>query len=187
MLLVVILLFFIIGAIISCKIKLNIIINNSGYNMVVYIFIFEKICVFRSSISNISSKFKGKKKQEWLNDKLFITNLIRKIKFKADILKIKIKIGIADAPSTAVLTGLISSAIGFGIEALNIQINKQNYYYRIFPSYSNQKELNIKFKCIISQNLVHIINIIYRNVKDWRCVKNGRKSSNRRAYGNSYE
>ena len=49
----------------------------------------------------------------------------------------------------------------------------------INPLYVNQKILNIKLDCIITTNLVHIISILYKNLKKWRCDVNGNETSNR--------
>ena len=67
------------------------------------------------------------------------------------------------------------------------KINLKNFKYMINPLYVNQKILNIKLDCIITTNLVHIISILYKNLKKWRCDVDGNETSNRWSYGNCDE
>lgn len=177
----------ILGAIITCNVKLNIYANSKGSKAVVSVFIYNKICILKTDVSKISKKMDKNKIPEWAKDKLFIIKTIRAIKVKADILKIKIKIGTTDAGATAVLVGIIESIVSAAITILNINVNvnSSKYYLKVIPDYSNKYVFALKLKCIINFNLLHTISTIYKCIKDWRREKYGRKSSNRRAYGNS--
>ena len=173
------------GAMITCNVKLNIYANSKGNKAIMSIFIYNKICILRTDISKISKKMDKNKIPEWTKDKLFIIKTIRAIKVKAETLKIKIKIGTTDAEATAVLVGIIESIVSSVITILNIKVNNSEYYLNVIPDYSDKYVFDLKLKCIINFNLLHTISTIYKCIKDWRREKYGRKSSNRRAYGNS--
>ena len=74
---------------------------------------------------------------------------------------------------------LILKDIKLNLKKLDLKINLKNFKYMINPLYVNQKILNIKLDCIITTNLVHIISILYKNLKKWRCDVNGNETSNR--------
>ena len=112
-------------------------------------------------------------------------NLLKKIKFDLEKFKLKIDISTSDAVLTSYMVAIVSSFIGILLKVTNMQINYKNFRYIIKPIYQNEKILNIRFACIISTNLVHIITIICKSLIEWRCEDNGRKSPNRKAYGNS--
>lgn len=181
----VVILLVIIGAIISCNIKLNIYANNNGNKIGVLVYIYGKICILKLDIYKITKKMKKGKIPEWAKDKSFIIKLIRAINLKADDLKIKIKMGLTDASATAVLAGITESVIYVVVTILNVKVNNKEYYLNVIPDYSDHYVFDLKLKCIINLNLLHTINTIYRCIKDWRREKYGRKSSDRRAYGNS--
>lgn len=172
-----------IAAILSCNVKIIIEANNKGHIIYACLYVFKFICLYKTDISKINHKMKNKNTL----DKKRIIRIIRYLKLHLEELNIKIHIGANDSCITAILTGIINSVVYniFSFFNLRINVKKNNFYISIIPVFENKKVLNIKFRCIISINLVHIISTIYRCKKDWRCKDYGRKSSNRRAYGNS--
>jgi len=173
---------FIISVIASCNIKLSIKIKNGKFSAFLFIYILGKICVLNLNLNN-----RRKKKDKWLRNKKYILNNIGKINFRVERFKLNVKICTGIPELTAFFTGIIGTFLGVIMSFKNLKINFQNYYFKIQPIYTDKPIIDVKFSCIISLSLVHIICVIYRIVKDWRRENYGRKSSNRRAYGNGYE
>ena len=92
---------------------------------------------------------------------------------------LKIDISTTDCILTSYTVFILSNIIAFFIKFTNVKINLKNFKYMINPLYVNQKILDIKLDCIITTNLVHIISILYKNLKKWRCDVNGNETSNR--------
>ncbi len=131
--------------------------------------------------------------------------IIKKLKPKISYLNLKAKIGLESPVPTAFLVSTISSIIAiilphFAIKTnlksnihkktkakVNTYPNNKQYYYEIIPIYQNKNLYKIQFNCIIQVKMVHIIDVIYIFLRKERSIKNERTTSNRRAYGYSYE
>ncbi|MBO5349127.1 MAG: hypothetical protein J6A89_04845 [Clostridia bacterium] len=192
MLLVVIFFIIIIIAIISMQIKLYIKINKNKLNTILRIYIFKKILIGKINLSNHKrNKIKNKEITNIVNDKKtlikFIYKIIKETSLKLEKLKLKIDVSTTDPILTSYFVMIISNIITILLKKTKLKIDYSNCKYIINPLYINEKILNIKLNCIISSNLVHITYIIYKNLKKWRCDVNGRRASNRRAYGYSNE
>ena len=170
----------IIRAILSCNIKLNIIINDSGHKIIISALIFEKICIFKTDFYSLLKRIKSRKSR-WRLKKKEIFNVIRNLNVRADEINARILIGTSEVQSTAIISGLVNTFIGIIFSSLKIKINKDNFKYKVIPIYSNKNVFHIKIKCIFSFSLVNIINTFIKlKIGD---VKHGRRASNRGAYG----
>lgn len=189
--LLVFILFIIIFVIASIKIKIVIKIKDNKLNFIVKFYIFSrlllgKINLYKNKKSNKKSKNQKKRitKKE-LRKLVYI--LIKKAKTNLEFLNLQIDICTTDPILTSYSVAIISNVITLIFKKLKTKINYENCSYKIIPIYSDKKILNIELNSIISANLVHIITIIYRNIKEWRCEKNGRETSYRRSYDNCNE
>lgn len=178
-----VIIFFIIVSILSCNIKLNISISDRGYRIMIYVFVFRKFCIYRINSNQLFKRIK--KKSYKIGDSKFILKLIKNLNIRADKLYARFYISTAEVQSTALISGLLNNIITFLLVSLNIKITKNKIKYKVTPIYSKKKVFNIKIKCIFSISLVHIISTFIR-IKIGDEI-NGRKSSNRRAYGYRYE
>lgn len=190
MLLVIFILLFFIMLICSIEIKLIICVKDKKSSIHLKIYILKSILIGKTNLNNSNKKIneKLKLKMQNVDQKELIKrgyNLLKKIKFDLEKFKLKIDISTSDAVLTSYMVAIVSSFIGILLKVANMQINYKNFRYIIKPIYQNEKILNIRFACIISTNLVHIITIICKSLIEWRCEDNGRKSPNRKAYGNS--
>ena len=138
----------------------------------------------------IQSKIKPdqleKIKQNASNNKEQLKTVIKRLKIKLSKFNLNIDI---DTKNVLVTTGIVtlSSIIISNILSRFVKVNKKNdYKYKIIPSYKNKNILKIDFNCIINVKMVHIIYIIYILLKKRRDGKNER-TSNRRSYDYSYE
>lgn len=190
MLLVIFILLFFIMLICSIEIKLIICVKNKKSSIHLKIYILKSILIGKINLNNSNKKIneKLKLKMQHVDKKELIKrgyNLLKKVKFDLEKFKLKIDISTSDGVLTSYMVAIVSSFIGILLKVTNMQINYKNFRYIIKPIYQNEKILNIRFACIISTNLVHIITIICKSLIEWRCEDNGRKSPNRKAYGNS--
>ena len=118
-------------------------------------------------------------------------NIFRKIleitktnSLQIEKLNLKIELGTENAALTAIIIPIIGTIISMLIRRKVEDFKKQNF--QIKPIYNNQNILNIALSGIFQIKMIHIINIIYiLNKKEG--VKNYERTSNRRAYGYSYE
>lgn len=170
--------------IVTAKIKVTIVIANDKMNILLSIFVLGKICIYKSRINYLKKSKKSSDSKGFRNNNLLIAKIIKSSKLNIEQLNLGISICTTDAVATSYLVAIVSTFISCFIKISNVQINNKKCHYEIKPVYSNQKVLDIKLKCIITKNLVYIMFIIYRNIKDWRREKYGGKSSNRGAYGN---
>lgn len=131
----------------------------------------------------IFNKFKADKKRFFKA----VYNIIKEEPVNLELLKLRIDVSTTDPILTSYVTMIISNFITFVLKASKLKIDYKNCRYNIHPLYINKKVLNIKLNCIISANLVHIIYIVYRNYRKWRCDVDGRRASNRKSYGNCNE
>lgn len=192
MLLVIIFFLIIIIAIISLEIKLYVKINKNKLNFNLKLYIFKKILVGKIDLKEKKmKKTTNKDINKLINDKKslfkFIYRVIKESKLNLKKLDLKIDVCTTDPILTSYFVMIISNIITFILKKTNLKIDYKNCKYVINPYYINKKILNIELNCIISSNLVHIIYIIYRNFRKWRCDINGRRTSNRKAYDNCNE
>lgn len=189
--LLVFILFIIILTIANIKIKIVIQIQNNKLDLIMKFYIFGKLLVGKINLyKSKNQNKKGKKTRKKITKKelrKLVYIVIKNAKTNLEFLDLKIDICTTDVVLTSYSVAIISNAITFVLKKLKTKINYKKCSYKINPMYVDKKILNIELNGIISANLVHIISIIYRNMKEWRCEKNGRKTSNRRAYGNCYE
>ena len=192
MLLVFIILVFII-AIITLKLKLFISVKNSSKDIKLKFYVFNKVLIGRIDLNKTNRNF-GKKINSNIQKKLkkidiggLVSDSLKKSNIQLECIKLKADICTTDAVLTSYLVAVVSSVIAILIRLSKAKIDYKNFYYKINPVYINKKILNIRLKCIISINFVHIITTIARSIKEWRRDKDGGKSPNRRAYGNRNE
>lgn len=178
-----VIIFFIIVFILSSNIKVNIAISDNGYRIMIYVFIFRKFCIYRINSNQLLKRIN--KKSYKIGDSKFILKFIKNLNIRADKLYAKLYVSTAEVQSTALISGILNNIITFLLVSLNVKITKNKIKYKVVPIYSNKKVFHIKIKCIFSTSLVHIISTLIRiKIGD---EMNGRKSSNRRAYGYRYE
>jgi len=185
-------LFFII-VIITTQLRLCINAKDNKFNVFLEICIFGFICVGKVSLNKLKTKYGRALNQKMKNNvrksktiKLFF-KFIKVFPGRIKEFKAKINVCVADAALTAYAVAIISSIISLVPGIFNNKIKSNNISYKVIPVYENEIMINIDFKCIITANLVHTITVIYTCIKEWRREDNGRKSSNRKSYGNCYE
>ena len=108
---------------------------------------------------------------------------INRFRPKIKYINLFINIGLEDVVITSYLVALLSSILGIMLKD-TLKKFKDNKFI-IHPVY-NKNLLKLKLNCIIEMKMIHIIYIIYILNKKRRDDKNVR-TSNRRAYGYSYE
>ena len=127
-------------------------------------------------------------KIEVLKDKkvyeLKIIDCLKKLNIKLEKIKLKLYIGTEEAAITAILIGIISSALG--VISRNKTENINNAEFETIPIYKDRNVLKIYLNGIFKTNMIHIIYIIYILVKKGRVEENVR-TSDRRSYAYSNE
>ena len=182
---------------------INIEIENFNYNTQSYkikciinvkIKILKNIPIFKikiadSKIRKMCQKFKYKiditdiEKDKEINRKVRL--IIRKLKIELKEMKLRIDIGTENAVLTSFMIPILGMLISVFIKNNATDYEKQNFI--IQPIYCNKNLFNILFSGIFEFKMIHIINIIYILIKKEGVKKNERTTSNRRAYGHSYE
>lgn len=117
--------------------------------------------------------------------------IIKDLKIKLENFNFSVKIGTEDAILTSYIVAIIASVIGIILPYLVDKNYKKDCKYKINPIY-NINILNLHLNSIISAKIVHIICVICNLVKisklkNKESEKNGRTTSNRRAYAYSHE
>ncbi len=117
--------------------------------------------------------------------------IIKDLKIKLENFNFSVKIGTEDAILTSYIVAIIASVIGIILPYLVDKNYKKDCKYKINPIY-NINILNLHLNSIISVKIVHIICVICNLVKisklkNKESEKNGRTTSNRRAYAYSHE
>ena len=147
-----------------------------------------KIILNKEKINKIKNKaiFKNieiKEIEKDLNSK-DLSKIIKESNIDIKKIKLNIEFGTENASLTAILVPIISTLIAF---VIRLKIKKyRNQNFNIKPLFLNQNLVNIEFSGIFEIKMIHIINIIYILNKKKGEDKNER-TSNRRAYANSYE
>ena len=196
MLLVFFILVIIIVLIATTELRLCVSIKDMGFKSYLKIYVLKSILIAKIDLTKkrkkyiknkrIRKKFKNlsKNKTKFIKEIYFV---LKDVKLNLKKLDFKIDISTTDCILTSYTVFILSNIIAFFIKFTNVKINLKNFKYMINPLYVNQKILNIKLDCIITTNLVHIISILYKNLKKWRCDVNGNETSNRWSYGNCDE
>ena len=196
MLLVFFILVIIIVLIATTELRLCVSIKDMSFKSYLKIYVLKSILIAKIDLTKKRKKYiKNKRiRKKFKNLSKNKTKFIKKIYFvlkdvKLNLKKLDFKIDISttDCILTSYTVFILSNIIAFFIKFTNVKINLKNFKYMINPLYVNQKILNIKLDCIITTNLVHIIIILYKNLKKWRCDVNGNETSNRWSYGNCDE
>ena len=196
MLLVFFILVIIIVLIATTELRLCVSIKDMSFKSYLKIYVLKSILIAKIDLTKkrkkyiknkiIRKKFKNlsKNKIKFIKGIYFV---LKDVKLNLKKLDFKIDISTTDCILTSYTVFILSNIIAFFIKFTNVKINLKNFKYMINPLYVNQKILNIKLDCIITTNLVHIISILYKNLKKWRCDVNGNETSNRWSYGNCNE
>lgn len=171
---------------------------NKNYKVIIKLYILGKIPILklnitRTKLEKIYLKDTVKNRLKKINKDL----ILDKNKFDKDFLKsikklnlaikninLKIELGTQNAALTAILVPAISTIIAIYLRKKVKSFKNQTFI--INPVFENQNLINIVLSGIFEIKMIHIINIIYIMNKKGRVNKNER-TSNRRAYGYSYE
>ena len=196
MLLVFFILVIIIVLIATTELRLCVSIKDMSFKSYLKIYVLKSILIAKIDLTKkrkkyiknkrIQKQFKNlsKNKTKFIKEIYFV---LKDVKLNLKKLDFKIDISTTDCILTSYTVFILSNIIAFFIKFTNVKINLKNFKYMINPLYVNQKILNIKLDCIITTNLVHIISILYKNLKKWRCDVDGNETSNRWSYGNCDE
>ena len=196
MLLVFFILVIIIVLIATTELRLCVSIKDMSFKSYLKIYVLKSILIAKIDLTKkrkkyiknkrIRKKFKNlsKNKIKFIKEIYFV---LKDVKLNLKKLDFKIDISTTDCILTSYTVFILSNIIAFFIKFTNVKINLKNFKYMINPLYVNLKILNIKLDCIITTNLVHIISILYKNLKKWRCDVDGNETSNRLSYGNCDE
>ena len=188
MLLVFFILVIIIVLIATTELRLCVSIKDMSFKSYLKIYVLKSVLIAKIDLTKkrkkyiknkrIQKKFKNLSKNKTkLIKEIYL--ILKDIKLNLKKLDLKIDISTTDCILTSYTVFILSNIIAFFIKFTNVKINLKNFKYMINPLYVNQKILNIKLDCIITTNLVHIISIMYKNLKKWRCDVNGNETSNR--------
>lgn len=169
---------------------------NKDYKIVVKLSAFGMLPIFKISLTKekleemkVKEKFKNidftalEKKvpldKDWLQ-------IIKKLDILIRNINLHIDIGTENAVLTSIIVPAISTVIAI---ILRRKVKKfENQIFIMNPVYQNQNLVNIEFSGIFEIKMSHIINIIYIFMKkEKKGVKEYERTSNRGAYGYSYE
>ena len=175
MLLVFFILVIIIVLIATTELRLCVSIKDMSFKSYLKIYVLKSILIAKIDLTKKRKKY-IKNKTKFIKEIYFV---LKYVKLNLKKLDFKIDISTTDCILTSYTVFILSNIIAFFIKFTNVKINLKNFKYMINPLYVNQKILNIKLDCIITTNLVHIISILYKNLKKWRCDVNGNETSNR--------
>ena len=168
------------------------------YNILITIYIFNKIPIIKIKLTTKSwNKIRQKVKKRI--DEIDVTDIERDREINKKILEItkmlkinikdfnlRLELGTEDAIITSFLVPIIGIIISYLLRQNMVDFKRQKFI--IQPVYCNQNLLNLVFSGIFEIKMIHIINIIYVLIKGrGKEGKNERTTSNRRAYGHSYE
>lgn len=114
----------------------------------------------------------------------FIKQLKNIINLQIKQFKLKVYIGTENTVLTSILIPAISTIISIILSRKKVRVENQTF--GIEPIYNCGNLLNMELEGIFELKLIHIIKVIYIINRKRRVEKNER-TSNRRAYGYSYE
>ena len=134
---------------------------NKDSKIYIYLLIFGKIKLFKNNVRNMNGKnLKILNKDLDINFfkdadlKIDFKDLLKKINIYFKKIDLNIQIATEDAAITAILTGIVSAALGVIIKRPK---------YEIIPIYANKNFLKIKLDCIFS---VHLMQYIYKLISN---------------------
>lgn len=165
-------------------------ILNDSLILKIQLYVFKKLKFFsitldRAKLKMIYKKIKEKHFDEVVKQRVSkeeVKKSFKKINIDLENLDLKVGIGIAeDAPTTAILVGVISSIIGIGVGRI---ANPQNCHFQVIPVYFEGDLIKISLDSIICVKMVHIIYNIYFMMKG---RKEDDRTSNRKFNEYSYE
>ena len=170
---------------------------NKDYKIIIKLVILKKLPIIRLELTKerleklkLRDKMKNanikamKMLKEDKNKNQKIIRALKELDITIQNMNLEVKIGTENASFTAILVAIISTLVSM---LLKKHIKKyKSQTFKIQPVYYNQNLVNIGFSGIFEIKMIHIINIIYiLNKKEG--VKKYERTSNRRAYGYSYE
>lgn len=109
-----------------------------------------------------------------------IKEIIKKLKIKTEELNLEAQIGIEDVILTSSVVTIISVALGIALRNLN----HDKLYYNVMPVYQFGNIINVKFDCIVSVKVIHIIKVGYMLLKEKKINKD---KVQRALYNYSYQ
>lgn len=166
------------------------------YNVIFYLLFLNKIKYFKYTLNdekikkyNLTKMIKEmdiakiKRDEEILKQDI---KELKKLKINIKEFDLNLTIGTENVLITSLLIFILSTGLSV-VLAKNIkQYKKDKFKYKITPLYKDENVFKIALNCIINVKMVHIIHVTYNVFKRRRVYKNER-TSNRRAYDNSYE
>jgi len=169
---------------------------NKDYEIIIKLKILGFISILKVSITK--AKIENLKLQEKIKnidinifengnkiDKKFLT-AFKKLNIDIKEIELQITLGTENAFLTSILVPAISTIIAFVLHKKIKEFNKQKFI--IEPIYMNQNLVNLDISGIFEVKIRHIINMISNLSKnEKKGVKEYERTSNRRAYGYSYE
>lgn len=158
----------------TTEIKLYVKIKNNKSKAILKIYILKKILISKIDLSNKRKEYNNNKLRKRINKitknkyQILINTckIIKQSKLKIEMFRLKINISTSDVILTSYAVMIISNLITFALKLSDSKIDYKNCKYEVNPIYIEKKVLNIKLNCIISANLVHIIYIIYKNIRN---------------------
>lgn len=143
--------------------------KNKKIDIYVYLLVFSKIKILKIDINKIKTRIKKEKLDIKLyrKNKLDI-NIMKKLGLKIEKIDLLVEIGTEDSAMTAILVGILSSALGIAIKMPKFVVR---------PIYNNNI-FKIKLRGIFTLNLMQYI---YSQLKRRR-VDNYERASNRKSY-----
>ena len=169
--------------------------NNTKYAIIFSIYFANKIkYIWFNLNSKRAKKIYSKVQLEKIDLKKFkkvfkLSDLkeLTKLHLKISDLNLEMNIGTKSPLVTSFLVVTISNAISLLLPHLVNNLKDNRYFYNIKPLYYNKELYKINLDCIIEIKMVHIINMIYYFIKKRRGENHEQRTSDRRAYGYSYE
>jgi hypothetical protein len=165
-----------------------------NYQIEIKLYILKRIRILKIKVTKqkleklkLESKLKKVEKKILNNNIKFdlnILEILKQLDINLEKLNLNIKIGTENSALTSIIFGVISSVIPIVLK--NKIKDQEKQIFNVVPVYTNENLLNIELDCIFSIKMIHIIYIIYILSKKGRDEKYVR-TSNRRAYGYSYE
>ena len=148
-----------------------------------------KITITKEKIKKLKLKEKFQKIDLWkieedkqIHRKFF--QITKKLNLVIQKLNLKIAIGTENASITSFIVVFLSSFIALFLQNKLKHWQKQTFLVQ--PIFQNQNLVNLEISGIFEIQMIHIITIVYiLNKKEG--VKKNERTSNRRAYGYSYE
>ena len=173
--------------------KINERSTNTDYDISLNLYLFNKIRILKSSITEKKIKKRGiNQKFKELQSNLIksrgninIFDGIKILNVDIEKLNLKIKFGMEDAALTAMTVGTIAGVLGFLLR--EEMKDNDDVKFETYPIYKNQDFLLIYFNGIFRIKKIHIIHVIIYIFEQKRSVDKNGRTSNRRSYAYSNE